>query len=306
MSGHHKLSGISPPPLPTKKYRINWHEAISCAIQIELYEYKHLLEFQTEYLLGKNYYRIDMLIIKKLTSKLVPKNFANIFGIYNLFEIKGAGSSVSINSYYKTIGYAGILISQTSTPTQYSAHDISLSLLSLHYPKKLFAHLKGRKLTVRKYSPGIYHIFQETFRTQIIVISQLLPENNLYLHCLTGSLADGNLTRQLISNYEKHKDQHIYIKYMNQLTTILYKKKGGIPMEKPMICEGIFTLFGTSSDEIIERTKKEDADYYLPQIDKLTLANKQLSTQINYLKSLLESNSIPFNPDFVPSSGQRP
>lgn len=92
---------------------------------------------------------------------------------------------------------------------------------------------------------------------------------------------------------------------MNQLTTILYKKKGGLPMEKPMICEGIFTLFGTSSDEIIERTKKEDADYYLPQIDKLTLANKQLSTQINYLKNLLESNSIPFNPDFIPSSGQR-
>ncbi len=48
-----------------------------------------------------------------------------------------------------------------------------------------------------------------------------------------------------------------------------------------MICEGILNLCGTSSEEIIERTRKEDAEYYLPKID--------------YLKSLLTQNNIPFN-----------
>lgn len=48
-----------------------------------------------------------------------------------------------------------------------------------------------------------------------------------------------------------------------------------------MVCEGLLNLCGTSSKEIIERTKKEEAEYYLPKI--------------NYLKSLLIANNIPFD-----------
>lgn len=50
-----------------------------------------------------------------------------------------------------------------------------------------------------------------------------------------------------------------------------------------MVCEGLLNLFGTSSEEIIERTRKEEAEYYLPKID--------------YLKSLLTQNNIPFDLD---------
>ena len=50
-----------------------------------------------------------------------------------------------------------------------------------------------------------------------------------------------------------------------------------------MVCEGILKLCDTISEEIIERTRKEEAAYYLPQID--------------YLKSLLEQHNIPFHLD---------
>ena len=69
-----------------------------------------------------------------------------------------------------------------------------------------------------------------------------------------------------------------------------------------MVCEGLLNLCGTSSAEIIERTKKEDAEYYLPKINLLTSQNedlssrnKDLSSQIAHLKSLLVQNNIPFN-----------
>lgn len=87
----------------SKSPRVNWHEAASCALQIELRDYSDLLEYLTEYILGKNSYRIDLLVIKKLTTQVIPKNIAHIFKTFNLFEIKGFGSSVSIDSYYKTI-----------------------------------------------------------------------------------------------------------------------------------------------------------------------------------------------------------
>lgn len=162
--------------------RVNWHEAASCAFQIELQDYSDLLEYITEYILGKNSYRIDLLIIKKLTDKIIPKNIALIFKTFNLLEIKGIGSSVSIDSYYKTIGYAGLLISQTGRLNQYSSLDVSLTLLSFHYPRKLINHLQlERNLTVAKISPGVYHINKETFSAQIIVTKELSSKDNLYL-----------------------------------------------------------------------------------------------------------------------------
>lgn len=267
----------------SKSPRVNWHEAASCALRIELQNYSDLLEYITEYILGKNSYRIDMLVIKKLTNQVIPKNIARIFKTFNLFEIKGLGSSVSIDSYYKTIGYAGLLIAQSGAKNQYSRHDISLTFLSCHYPQKLMKHLhslqKEKKLIIEKFSPGIYHINKETFNTQIIVTSELSPEEYLYLHCLTNKLQDTGLINRLTDDYKLHQEQDIYIRYMQQLTTANIKMKG----ESPMICEGILNLCGTSSEEIIERTRKEEAEYYLPKID--------------YLKSLLTQNNIPFNLD---------
>lgn len=70
------------------KRRVNWHEAASCAVQIELRDYADILDFQPEFILGQNSYRIDLLLIKKLSSQPIPKNIARIFEAYNLFEIK--------------------------------------------------------------------------------------------------------------------------------------------------------------------------------------------------------------------------
>lgn len=62
-----------------------------------------------------------------------------------------------------------------------------------------------------------------------------------------------------------------------------------------MVCEGLFRLFGTSSEEIIERTKKEDAEFYQPKIDALSSANNALHSKINYLQNLLKQHDISYN-----------
>ena len=274
------------------KRRVNWHEAASCAFQIELKDYSHILEYISEYPLGKNSYRIDLLVIKKLTDEMISKNIARIFRTFNLLEIKGVGSSVSIDSYYKTIGYAGLLIAQMgksnsdSRKTQYSSLDVSLTLLSCHYPRKLMKHLKQeRNLTVAKISDGVYYINKETFHIQVIVTRELSPEDNLYLRCLTDNLQDAALANRLADDYQLHQEQEIYIKYLHQISTANLKKTKG---DKTMVCEGLLNLCGTSSAEIIERAKKESDEYYLPQIE-------HLASQNAYLKSLLKENNIPFD-----------
>lgn len=276
------------------RIHINWHEAATCAFQIELHDYSDFLEYLTEYVLGKNSYRIDLLIIKKLTDIDIPKNIAQVFRTFNLLEIKGIGSSVSIDSYYKTIGYAGLFINQTGRRNQYSGLDISLTLLSSHYPRKLMKHLlRERDLRVAKPFPGVYYINKETFTTQIIVTKELSSKDNLYLRCLTNHLEDSRLANRLAKDYGLHQEDELYTRYMQQITTANLKRKGD---DSPMVCEGILNLCGTSSAEIIERTRKEDAEYYQPKLN-------QQASQIDYLKSLLKKNNIPFQLDADSDNG---
>ncbi|MCM1263717.1 MAG: hypothetical protein NC313_13480 [Butyrivibrio sp.] len=145
---------------------------------------------------------------------------------------------------------------------------------------------EGRKLTVEKSASGVYHVNKEIFSTQIIVISELSPNDNLYLHCLTYRLTDAALISRLAEDYQAHHGQNqvTYTQYMNQLSIANTKKKGG----NPMVCEGLLNLFGTSSDEIIENTRKEADAYYQPKIDTL-------SSKVDYLQNLLTQHNIPFS-----------
>ena len=256
-----------------------------CALKIELRDYSEVLEYIKEYPIGKNYFRIDLLVIKKLTEQTIPKNIALIFKTFNLFEIKGLGSTAGIDSYYKAIGYAGLLINQTGEKDQYSSLDVSLTILSCHYPMKLIKHLKNeRKLSIKKSPEGVYYINKETFNTQIIVTNRLSPEENLSLRYLTDKLQDMELTEWLMDDYKEHQEEEIYRRYLHQVMTAGTKRKGEDDM---YICEGLLNFFGTSSEEIIERTKKEADEYYQPKIDRL-------SSEIEYLKSLLRQNNISF------------
>ncbi|MBD5484782.1 MAG: hypothetical protein HDR18_04550 [Lachnospiraceae bacterium] len=273
------------------KHRVNWHEAAACAIEIELRDYADMLQFLTEYILGRNSYRIDLLVIRKLSDCAIPKNIARIFRVYNLFELKGVHSSLTANAYYKTIGYAGILIDQLSNAgsERYTSLDVSITFLTFRYPRKLMKHLTvERHLTVEKSSKGVYHISIETFDVQIIVTRELPPEDNLYLCCLTNDLKDRNLINRLTDDYTIHQGHDVYRKYMNQLATANMKTEG----ESPMVCEGILNLCGTSSEEIIAKAKKESDDYYLPKIDELTASNEQLASTNEQLASTNEQLSL--------------
>lgn len=243
---------------------------------------------------------------------MIPKKITSIFRSFNLFEIKGIGSSATIDSYYKTIGYGGLLINQinqSSRQNSISALDVSLTLLSCHYPRKLIKHLiKERKIDVAKDASGVYHINKETFIIQIIVTKELSAEENLYLHCLTDRLRDVTMAERLIADYKYHQTQPVYNRYMHQLAAAYSRKRGNDFMVDN---EWIFELCGTSSDEIIEKARQEADDYYLPKINSLSADNNRMSDNIKalfsqnaYLKSLLEQNNIPFNPDFGMQNSQ--
>ena len=148
---------------------------------------------------------------------------------------------------------------------------------------------KERKLIVEKFSNGVYHIINETFCIQIIVTKELLPEENFYLHCLTNNLNDATLFNRLVDDYQHHQTQDVYIKYMNQLTNANSNSKG----ESPMF------------EEMMERARMEAEAYYKThyaelldtlnnKIEQLSSSNEELSSKVDYLRTLLKQNNIQF------------
>ncbi|MBQ9990363.1 MAG: hypothetical protein IJP31_05400 [Lachnospiraceae bacterium] len=120
--------------------RTNWHEAVTCAIQIDLREYSHLLDYQTEHYLSPNKNRIDLLIIRKQLDIHIPKHIASLFRIHNLFEIKGLHSTLSPDTYYKTNGHAGYYINTFPGTNAIDRREVTLSFPTFRYPKLLFKH----------------------------------------------------------------------------------------------------------------------------------------------------------------------
>lgn len=119
------------------------------------------------------------------------------------------------------------------------------------------------------------------YPTQVLVIKELLPEDSLYLHCLFPKLDNPELINNLTSDCVSHNNNELYSKYMNQFFNS--KSKGG----NTMVCEGVLRYFGTSSEEIAEKTREQDKQIYLPQIEKLTSENQ-------ILKQLLAENNIAY------------
>lgn len=267
--------------------KINWHEMTVCGLKITLKQYYQFLEFLSEYPLGKNNYRIDLLIIHKLSDIPIPKQIASIFRSYNIFEIKGIGSSLDTFSYYKTNGYAGLFIDSIKQKNNdfTSRSDISISFLCNRYPRKLFRHLSQNcGKPIEKYAPGIYYIHNEMYPTQVIVTSQLSDKENLYLQCITNHLTNQEQIKNITTDYIKNQENQIYETYMNYLTIANTDKKG----ESPMCCEGIFKLYGTSSKEIAEKAAKEATEQVeqklMPIIQELEEKNKLLLAQIAQLQ----------------------
>ena len=272
-----------------KRSRTNWHEAITCAIQIDLRDYAHLLEYHTEYTLSANGNHMDMLIIKKQSGFQIPKHIASIFKTHNIFEIKGLNASLTTDAYYKTNGHAGYYIDLYTGNNNLKRNDISLTFPALHYPRNLFKHLrKDCNKTIENPYPGVYYILEEMYATQILVISELSPEESLYLYCLTDNLKNSTLINTLTKDFEANKNNPLYTKYMNQF---FYSHMKGAQL---MVCEGLLNYFGTSSQELLEQGAKNAQELYQPQIDKLTSENSLLHSEIDKFKKLLAENNISY------------
>ena len=178
--------------------KIYWHPAFCGATEWELKKDKDKLIFDIEFQLSKKPLQMDMLVIKKDPAYPVENEIGRIFKTYNILEFKGSGDGLSIDDYYKVIGYAALFKSLGKHVNEIPAEEITLTIIREAYPRELFKALKDKGVKVDKRYEGIYYLSgKTTFKTQVIVTRELDGDKHASLKILSKDAQESDVRRFL-------------------------------------------------------------------------------------------------------------
>jgi hypothetical protein len=183
--------------------KIQWHPGFYGAAELELLENKDELEFEREYNLSKEPLRVDLLIVKKRKDVQIRNEIGRIFKKFNVLEYKSPDDGMSIDDFFKTIGYACIYKGLGATVDAVPAEELTVSLFRETYPRELMEALKRQGLAVEETFPGIYYVTGNTlFHTQIVVTGQLSRETHSSLRILSKNAQIEDIKRFLMTSQE--------------------------------------------------------------------------------------------------------
>ncbi len=185
---------------------IQWHPGFYGAVEIEFLSNKGDLEFQREFNLSKEPIRMDSLIIKKLADVRIENELGHIFKKFNIVEFKNPDDALSIDDYYKTVGYACLYKGLGESVDQIPAQELTISIFRDGYPREMFEAMKNLGMEIKERYPGIYYISGKRvlFDAQVVVTKQLDKE----AHCIL----------RILSKRAKEEDIRAFVKRAVQIS----------------------------------------------------------------------------------------
>ena len=238
------------------KELLQWHPAFYAGLKIEFEKEADYLTFENEHALSNKPMLIDVLIIKKNSRKQLQKNIGKIFKQHNIIEYKSPTDYLSIDDFYKVYGYACFYKSDSPNVDLVKSNEITISFVCEKRPEKLLKHLRQeRQLDIMKVEEGIYYIEGAYFPIQLLLTSELSKESNFWLRNLTNRLKERGEVNELVTEYEKNRQNELYRAMMNIIIRANEKMFEEVKGED--MCEALRELF---RDEIEEATEKVRAE----------------------------------------------
>lgn len=270
-----------------KAEKLQWHPAFCAATELELRQDLDVLELIPEYNLSKKPLQIDLVIIKKMDWKRTLQNeIGHIMRGHNILEYKGPGDELTIDSFFKVIGYASLYKAQGIAVNKISASEVTVSFFRNAYPKALFQELKKEGYILKKMYPGIYYVRGKVpFPVQVVVTSQLERKAHCSLRVLTTQveMQDAELFLEQIY-YLESKNERSNIDSVLQVSVNANKQVYSLLRRKNEMCEALRELM---KDEI-----EKELENKLEQGEKL-----QLIRQV--IKKLQKGNSVEETSDML-------
>ena len=270
-----------------KTEKLQWHPAFCAATELELRQDLDVLELIPEYNLSKKPLQIDLVIIKKMDWKRTLQNeIGHIMRGHNILEYKGPGDELTIDSFFKVIGYASLYKAKGIAVNKIPASEVTVSFFRNVYPKALFLELKKEGYILKKMYPGIYYVRGKVpFPVQVVVTSQLERKAHCSLRVLTTQveMQDAELFLEQI-HYLESKNERSNIDSVLQVSVNANKQVYSLLRRQNEMCEALRELM---KDEI-----EKELENKLEQGEKL-----QLIRQV--IKKLQKGNSVEETADML-------
>lgn len=128
--------------------KLQWHPAFCAAAGLEFHEDIEQLELKPEYNLSKKPIRIDLLIIKEGSDGRIKNEIGHIMRTYNVIKYKSPEDALTIDDFYKTVGYACLYKGYGEHVDAVPINELTVSIFRENRPEKMF-------LTLQKYGHKI-------------------------------------------------------------------------------------------------------------------------------------------------------
>ena len=270
-----------------KTEKLQWHPAFCAATELELRQDLDVLELIPEYNLSKKPLQIDLVIIKKMDWKRTLQNeIGHIMRGHNILEYKGPGDELTIDSFFKVIGYASLYKAQGIAVNKIPASEVTVSFFRNAYPKAFFQELKKEGYILKKMYPGIYYVRGKVpFPVQVVVTSQLERKAHCSLRVLTTQveMQDAELFLEQI-HYLESKNERSNIDSVLQVSVNANKQVYSLLRRQNEMCEALRELM---KDEI-----EKELENKLQQGEKLQLIRL-------VIKKLQKGNSVEETADML-------
>ena len=234
--------------------KIHWHDAFFEALQLELYQYRDFLTFQSEHRLSEEALKMDVLVIKKDKDVYIEKNIGQIFKGANIFEYKSETDSFSRWDYNKVLGYAFLYSAFERMPIT----DITVTIALTIYPRELIKTLENeRGLRVNDLGNGIYYVNGEVVPIQILESKRLSPDSNLFLRNLRSNLSADDMlkTLRLYNAYKPIDDRMVYLDRLIKANIDVFKEVKQMGALKELFMQTAEESGWLEQDRVLYRTQ---------------------------------------------------
>ena len=147
-------------------------------------------------------------------------------------------------------GYAFFYKADTVTEDEIPIEEITISLVSRAYPRKMLRHLREFwKCRIKKIEEGIYYVTGSKIPIQVIVTEQLSKKKNLWLRSLTDRIKDKEDMKRLLNEYREKQKNPLYESVMQMIVRANEEKF----READCMCEALNRII---QDQIEEKIRK--------------------------------------------------
>ena len=186
--------------------KLQWHPAFCAAAGLEFHEDIERLELKPEYNLSKGPIRIDLLIIKEESDRRIKNEIGHIMRTYNVIEYKSPEDALTIDDFYKTVGYACLYKGYGERVDAVPINELTVSIFRATRPEKMFLTLQKYGHKIEEKYPGIYYVTEHLpFPAQIIVTQELEPGEHRSL--------------RILSNHAKKEDIEEFLRNVEEMNT---------------------------------------------------------------------------------------